>query len=169
MHKNNYGETMKTILLYLLLSSNQTVIYNTPTNQYFIVDIKTNPIQILVIEENYETIPTCIQNKKYNLKDINFCINNIHFPHPFYYLPHPIISKSILSIFFISNNNDKLAFHTSFDDICPFAFVLINGTNVEYLLVSKSTFGYGVRYILSFYLPYFSLRYAIASVYPSKP
>lgn len=66
---------MKTILLYLLLStSNQTVIYNTPTNQYFIVDIKTNPIQILIIEENYETIPTCIHNK-YNLKDINF-INN---------------------------------------------------------------------------------------------
>lgn len=65
---------MKTILLFLLLSSNQTVIYNTPTDQYFIVDIKTNPIQILVIEENYETIPTCINNK-YNLKDINF-VNN---------------------------------------------------------------------------------------------
>lgn len=76
MNKNNYGETMKLILLYLLLStSNQTIIYNTPTDQYFVVDIKTNPIQILIIEENYETIPSCI-NKSYNLKDINFTNNS---------------------------------------------------------------------------------------------
>lgn len=76
MNKNNYGETMKTILLFLLLSSsNQAVIYNTPSNQYFIVDVKSNPIQILIIEENYETIPSCI-NKKYNLKDINFTNNS---------------------------------------------------------------------------------------------
>lgn len=68
---------MKSILLYLLLSSsNQTLIYNTPTNQYFIVDTKTNPIQIVIIEENYETIPTCI-NKKYPMIDINFTNNAV--------------------------------------------------------------------------------------------
>lgn len=67
---------MKTILLYLLLStSDQTLIYNMPTNQYYVVDVETKPIQILIIEENIETIPACIQ-KKYRLKDINFTNNS---------------------------------------------------------------------------------------------
>lgn len=77
MHKNNKGELMKSILLFLLLSSsNQTLIYNTPTNLFYIVDVKSNPIQILTIEENYETFPSCINNKKYNLKNMNFTHNS---------------------------------------------------------------------------------------------
>jgi hypothetical protein len=71
------GETMKTLLLFLFLSTNsQTIIYNTPYEEFYVIDVSTNPIQILVIEENINLEISCIQNEMYNLKDIEFTNNS---------------------------------------------------------------------------------------------
>lgn len=69
---------MKYLLLLFLFSANskQTVLYNTPTEQFYIVDVNTDPIQILVIEENIEVNISCINDKLYNLQDINFTNNS---------------------------------------------------------------------------------------------
>lgn len=68
---------MKYILLFLLFNQNsQTVFYNMPTNQIYIVDIDQNPIQILIIEENIEIEISCINNQKKNIKDVNFTTAN---------------------------------------------------------------------------------------------
>ncbi|MGN1343802.1 MAG: hypothetical protein ACI4U3_04430 [Traorella sp.] len=68
---------MKFLLIMMLFSMNSTqcVIYNTPNNQYYVVDIRSNPIQILVIKENIETNPSCIKDNKYSLNKINFSNN----------------------------------------------------------------------------------------------
>lgn len=67
---------MKTLLLLFLLSSNQTIVYNTPTEQIYIVDFYSNPIQILILEENMNIEISCIKNNSYLLKDINFSNNS---------------------------------------------------------------------------------------------
>lgn len=73
---NNKGGSMKTLLLLFLLSSNQTIVYNTPTDQIYIVDTNSNPINILILEENMYSNISCIQNNQYLLKDINFSNNS---------------------------------------------------------------------------------------------
>ena len=67
---------MKTLLLLFLLSSNQTIVYNTPTNQIYIVDPNSNPINILILEENMYANISCIKNNSFLLKDINFSNNS---------------------------------------------------------------------------------------------
>lgn len=68
---------MKFLLMMMLftMNSTQSVIYNAPNAQYYVVDVQSNPIQILVIEENIETNPTCIKDNKYSLNKINFSNN----------------------------------------------------------------------------------------------
>lgn len=65
---------MKIFLMLLLfpMTSRQTVLYNMPTNQIYIVDLAQDPIQIMILEENIEIEISCIQNEVKNLKDINF-------------------------------------------------------------------------------------------------
>lgn len=69
---------MKYLLLFMLFNTNstQTILFNTPTNQYFIADVQNDPIQILVIEENIQLPVTCIQNKTYLMQETNFTDNS---------------------------------------------------------------------------------------------
>lgn len=73
---NIKGGTMKTLLLLFLLSSNQSIIYNTPTNQIYIIDPNSNPIDILILEENMYSNISCLKDETYLLKDINFSDNS---------------------------------------------------------------------------------------------
>lgn len=64
---------MKTFLLFLLLnSSSQTLFYNMPSEQYYVIDLSQDPVQILVINENIEIEISCIQNQIKKCSNVNF-------------------------------------------------------------------------------------------------
>lgn len=53
-------------------TSIQSVVYNTPTSQYYVIDPSSDPINILIIEENIIVPVACIANQKYRLSDVDF-------------------------------------------------------------------------------------------------
>lgn len=64
---------MKFLLFFLLLqSSSQTVFYNMPNEQYYVIDLSQDPVQILVISENIEIEISCIQNQVKKCSNVNF-------------------------------------------------------------------------------------------------
>ena len=69
---------MKYLLMLLLFSSSgiQTVIYNTPTSQYYVIDPTSDPIQILILEENTRASVACISNQEYMLSEVDFSNNS---------------------------------------------------------------------------------------------
>lgn len=65
---------MKYLLMLMLFSSSsvQSVIYNTPTSQYYVIDTAVDPIQILVLEENMKLPVACIADQSYLLGQVDF-------------------------------------------------------------------------------------------------
>lgn len=65
---------MKYLLMLMLFSSSgvQSVVYNTPTSQYYVIDMASDPIQILILEENTEAPVVCVSNQKYMLSEVDF-------------------------------------------------------------------------------------------------
>lgn len=65
---------MKYLLMLMLFSTTsvQSVIYNTPTSQYYVIDTTADPIQILVLEENMNLPVACIADQKYLLSHVDF-------------------------------------------------------------------------------------------------